>query len=197
RGFSFRPDAPLDMRMGGTTGGGRPAAELLNHASEAELGRAFREYGEERRWKALAREIVRRRRDRPFRRSDDLVAAIRTVLGSRITVQDKARLFQALRIWVNDELGALSEGLEGVRDRLAPGGRLVAISYHSLEDRIVKRAFREWSLACVCPPGLPVCRCRGEPLGETLTKRPVHAGEAEVRRNPRARSARLRVWRRW
>lgn len=194
RGFSFRPGTALDMRMGGTPGGRRPASDILEAASEEELGRIFREYGEERRWRALAREIVRRRKERPFRRSDDLLEAIRTVLGPRVTPQDKARLFQALRIEVNDELEALDEGLEGVRESLAPAGRLAVIAYHSLEDRIVKRAFREWSKSCVCPPGLPVCRCRGEPLGETLTRKPLRPSEAEVARNPRARSARLRVW---
>lgn len=194
RGFSYRPGTALDMRMGGTPGGRRPAADLLNEASEEELGRIFREYGEERRWRPLAREIVRRRAKRPFRRSDDLVDAIEAALPPPVTFQDKARLFQALRIAVNDELGALDEGLEGVRESLAPGGRLVAIAYHSLEDRLVKQAFREWSRACICPPELPVCRCRGEPLGETLTKKPLRPSEAEVERNPRARSARLRVW---
>lgn len=194
RGFSYRPGTALDMRMGGTPGGRRPAADLLNEASEEELGRIFREYGEERRWRHLAREIVRRREERPFRRSDDLVDAIEAALPPRVTFQDKARLFQAVRIAVNDELGALEEGLEAVRESLAPGGRLVAIAYHSLEDRLVKQAFREWSRACICPPQLPVCRCRGEPLGETLTKKPLRPSEAEVERNPRARSARLRVW---
>lgn len=197
RGFSFRPDAPLDMRMGGTTGEGRPAADFLNRASEEELARVFREYGEERRWKLLARRVVQRRRDQPFRVSDDLVAMIRAVVGPRTSAQDKARLFQAVRIQVNDELGALEKGLDAIRVGLARGGLLVAISYHSLEDRIVKRAFRSWSRACVCPPGLPVCRCRGQPLGETLVKRPLGPDPEEVRRNPRARSARLRVWRRW
>lgn len=194
RGFSYRPGIALDMRMGGTPGGRRPAADLLNQASEEELGRIFREYGEERRWRDLAREIVKRRDERSLRRSDDLVEAIEAVRGPRVTFQDKARLFQAVRIAVNDELRALEQGLEGVRESLAPGGRLVAIAYHSLEDRLVKHAFREWSRACICPPGLPVCRCRGEPLGRTLTRKPLRPSEAEVARNPRARSARLRVW---
>ncbi|MDX1395250.1 MAG: 16S rRNA (cytosine(1402)-N(4))-methyltransferase, partial [Gemmatimonadota bacterium] len=95
---------------------------------------------------------------------------------------------------VNDELDALQEGLERVRERLAVGGRLVVISYHSLEDRITKQTFREWARACVCPPGLPVCRCRGEPLGRVLTRRPERPSQEEVARNPRSRSARLRAW---
>ncbi|MFQ5691059.1 MAG: 16S rRNA (cytosine(1402)-N(4))-methyltransferase RsmH [Gemmatimonadota bacterium] len=196
RGFSFRPGTPLSMRMGGTAGGGRTASALLDTASEAELGRIFREYGEERRWRALAREIVRRRAKRPFRVADDLVAAMTAVLGPGVPARHKARLFQALRIAVNDELAALEEGLEGIRSLLAPGGRLVVIAYHSLEDRRVKNAFREWSRSCVCPPGLPECRCRGEPLGRTLTRRPVRPGPEEVAANPRARSARLRAWER-
>ncbi|MCG8468636.1 MAG: 16S rRNA (cytosine(1402)-N(4))-methyltransferase RsmH [Gemmatimonadetes bacterium] len=193
RGFSFRPGTSLRMRMGGTTGDGAPAADLLNSSTEHELGRVFRE-GDERRWRALAREVVRRRRTRPFSTSDDLVAALSAVLGRRASEQEKARLFQAVRIAVNDELGALSEGLSVIRDRLAPGGRLVVLSYHSLEDRIVKRTFREWASDCVCPPELPECRCRGEALGRVVTKRPLRPGEVEVVRNPRARSARLRVW---
>lgn len=194
RGFSFRPGTPLSMRMGGTTGDREPAADFLERASESELGRVFREYGEERRWKALAREVVRRRRERPFRTSDDLVGALTAVLGRRATEREKARLFQAVRIAVNDELTALEQGLEAIRKRLAPGGRLAAISYHSLEDRIVKRAFRDWSRACVCPPELPECRCRGRPLGRELTRKPVRPTPEEVERNPRARSARLRAW---
>ena len=193
RGFSFRPGTSLRMRMGGTTGDGAPAADLLNSSTEHELGRVFRD-GDERRWRALAREVVRRRRTRPFSTSDDLVAALSAVLGRRASEQEKARLFQAVRIAVNDELGALSEGLSVIRDRLAPGGRLVVLSYHSLEDRIVKRTFREWASDCVCPPELPECRCRGEALGRVVTKRPLRPGEVEVVRNPRARSARLRVW---
>ena len=194
RGFSFRPGTSLRMRMGGTTGDREPAADLLNAAAEHELGRVFREYGDERRWRALAREVVRRRKIRPFHTSDDLVGALTAVLGRSASEREKARVFQAVRIAVNDELDALHEGLESVRERLAVGGRLVVISYHSLEDRIAKQTFRDWARACVCPPGLPECRCRGEPLGRVLTRRPERPGEEETARNPRARSARLRAW---
>lgn len=194
RGFSFRPGTPLNMRMGGTTGGRRPAADLLNTASEEELGRVFREFGEERRWRALAREVARRRREAPLRTSDDLVGAIEAVLGPRTTAQDKARIFQALRIAVNDELAALEEGLDEIRESLRSGGRMVAIAYHSLEDRIVKNAFRDWSRECVCPPRIPICVCRGKPLGRMLTRKLVRPSAEEVERNPRARSARLRAW---
>jgi 16S rRNA (cytosine1402-N4)-methyltransferase len=196
RGFSFRRSTPLDMRMGGTTDGRRTAADLLNEEAEAELGRIFREFGEERRWRRLAREVVKRRASVAFETSDDFVAACTTALGSGLSAGTKARLFQALRIAVNDELEALEEVLPALRDNLESGGRLAVISYHSLEDRIVKNAFREWSKACVCPPELPVCRCRGVPLGKTLTRKPIRPSESEVQRNPRARSARLRGWQR-
>ena len=192
RGFSFRPGTPLGMRMDGAKRR-TSAADLLNRADEKELGRVFRD-GEERRWRALSREVVRRRKIRPFSTSDDLVAALSAALGRPAQEKRKARLFQALRIAVNDELAALGEGLEGIRGRLAPGGRLVVLSYHSLEDRIVKHSFRGWSAECLCPPGLPECRCRGTSLGRIVTRRPLRPTAEEVARNPRARSARLRAW---
>jgi 16S rRNA (cytosine1402-N4)-methyltransferase len=192
RGFTFRPGAPLDMRMGDD---GATAADLLNRASAEELARIFYEYGEERRSRALARHVVERRTERPFSTSDDLVAVIVRVMGGGVSAQDKARIFQALRIAVNGELEALEAALPALRDALVAGGVLVVIAYHSLEDRIVKHAFREWSRVCVCPPELPVCACRGRALGETLTRKPVRPGDEEVERNPRARSALLRAWR--
>jgi len=194
RGFSFRRGTPLNMRMGGTTGGWRTAAELLNTASEEELGRIFRDYGEERRWRGMSREIARRRRRAPLRTADDLVAAASVVFRRSLGQRDKARLFQAVRIAVNEELDALREGLDSIADLLRTDGRLVVISYHSLEDRIVKERFREWSRSCVCPPHWPICQCRGRALGRILTKKPLRPSETEVARNPRARSARLRGW---
>lgn len=194
RGFSFREGAPLDMRMGDDAAGG--AADLLNDASEKELLRVFREYGDEPRANRLAKEIVRRRSTRPFETSDDLVGAIRGALGPRTGPPDFARLFQALRIEVNQELAALAQALPALRDRLEPNGVLAVIAYHSGEDRLVKHAFRDWSAACVCPPRQPVCTCRGRALGATLTRRSVTAAPGEIARNPRARSARLRAWRR-
>ena len=195
RGFSFRPGTPLDMRMAGAASAAPTAADLLNGLPESELADLFYRYGEERRARRLASAVVARRREAPFATSDDLVGVLEEVFGARLTAQDKARIFQALRIAVNDELGALDRALPKLRDRLAPGGVLVVLSYHSLEDRRVKESFREWSRSCVCPPELPVCRCRGVALGEELTRRPVFASEAEVAENPRARSARLRAWR--
>lgn len=193
RGFSFREAAPLDMRMGPDAA--LSGAELLNTATDRDLAHVFRAYGDEPRAARLAREIMRRRANRPFATSDDLVGAIRGALGSQTGPGDFARLFQAVRIAVNAELDALGRALPLLRDRLEPGGVLVVISYHSGEDRLVKHAFREWSASCVCPPRQPVCTCRGRPLGTTLTRRPMEAGDAERERNPRARSARLRAWR--
>jgi len=193
RGFTFRPGTRLDMRMGRDAS--RDAATLLNDEDESTLAKIFKDYGDEPRGARLAREIVRRRETRRFESSDDLVGAIRAVLGPRSGPTDFARLFQAVRIAVNHELTALTRALPILRDRLVPGGTFAIIAYHSGEDRIVKNAFRDWSAACVCPPKQPVCTCRGRPLGTTLTRRALTASEEEVAVNPRARSARLRAWR--
>src|ERR1043165_8699086 len=189
RGFTFRLGAPLNMRMGADSP--MDAAELLNTEDERTLTSIFRHFGDEPRAARLAREIVRRRANAPFETSDDLVGAIRAVLGARSGAGDFARLFQAVRIAVNDELPSLERALPALRDRLLPGGTLVVIAYHSGEDRIVKNAFRDWSAACICPPKQPVCTCRGRPLGTTLTRRAVTASQEEVFNNSRARSAKL------
>jgi len=194
RGFAFRRGVALDMRM--DPGQDEDAARFLAEAGEEELARVFRELGEEPRARRLAREVVKRRATKPLATSDDLVAALTVALGRSPTAQDKARIFQAVRIAVNGELESLERGLPALRDALKAGGVLVVIAYHSLEDRLVKNAFREWSASCVCPPEAPVCTCRGRPLGETLTRKPARPGDDEVARNPRARSARLRAWRR-
>ncbi|NIR46123.1 MAG: 16S rRNA (cytosine(1402)-N(4))-methyltransferase RsmH [Gemmatimonadetes bacterium] len=193
RGFSFRPDTPLDMRMSGE---GPSAADLLNTLEAEELAAIFRDYGEQRRAGQLAREVVARRERAPFGRSDDLLAAMEAVYRKPVRATDAAPVFQALRIAVNRELESLERALPTLRDRLAPGGRMVVLAYHSLEDRRVKRAFREWSRDCICPPELPECRCRGRALGRELVKRPLRPSTEEVARNPRARSARLRAWER-
>lgn len=192
RGFTFRPGAPLDMRMESR---GPTAADLLNQAGEGELERLFAEYGDERQARRLAREVVRRRSRQPFSSSDDFVNAIRAVLGPRAGPPDFARLFQAVRIAVNDELGALARALPAFRDALRPGGRLAVITYHSGEDRLVKQAFREWASACVCPPRQPVCTCRGQSLGRVEPRKPIGPSEAELAVNPRSRSAKLRIFR--
>jgi 16S rRNA (cytosine1402-N4)-methyltransferase len=191
RGFTFRPNAPLDMRMGRE---GVSAAGFLNTADESELARVFREYGDERQARRLAREIVRRRDRHQFTVSDDLVNAVRAVLGPRAGPPEFARLFQAVRIAVNDELAGLAGALPAFHDALVPGGRLAVITYHSGEDRLVKHAFREWASACVCPPGQPVCTCRGRPLGRLTPRKPIVPAPDEVAQNPRARSAHLRIF---
>lgn len=194
RGFSFREGSPLDMRMNSTAL--MTAADLLATGPEEELVRIFREYGDEPKARRLAREVVRRRENRAFRTSDDFVGAIRAVLGPRSGPGDFARLFQALRIAVNDEIGSLERALPALRDRLRPNGVLAVIAYHSGEDRIVKHAMREWSRDCVCPPRQPSCTCRGRSLGSLVMRKSVTAANEETLRNPRARSARLRAWRR-
>ena len=195
RGFSFREGAPLDMRMGEDAM--RGAAALLNESDEDELTKVFRDFGDEPKAGRLAREIVRRRETRAFVTSDDLVGAIRATLGSRSGAPEFARLFQAVRIAVNDELAGIERALPDLRDRLAPGGTLAIIAYHSGEDRIVKHAFRAWSEDCVCPPRHPMCTCGGgRSLGSVLTKRALTAGADETAHNPRARSAKLRAWHR-
>ncbi|HVS60068.1 MAG TPA: 16S rRNA (cytosine(1402)-N(4))-methyltransferase RsmH [Gemmatimonadaceae bacterium] len=193
RGFSFRPGALLDMRMDrrSTT----TAAELLNTLDEANLSHIFRDYGDEPRANRLAREITRRRERKPMHVSDDLVDAIRGAFGARMGPGDFARLFQAVRIAVNDELGALEKAFPLLRDRLNPGGILAVIAYHSGEDRLAKHTMREWSMSCICPPKQPKCTCRGHALGELVTKRAIIASQAETASNPRSRSARLRAWR--
>jgi 16S rRNA (cytosine1402-N4)-methyltransferase len=192
RGFTFRPGAALDMRM---QAAGPTAAELLNSVAQPTLRDWLAEYADERRANRLAAEIVRRRERAPFAVSDDLVNAIRAVLGPRSGPDDFARIFQALRIAVNDELPGLARALPALRAALNPDGALAAISYHSGEDRLIKHAFHEWSRACVCPPGQPICTCRGRPLGRETPRGGVVADAEEVAANPRARSARLRVFR--
>ncbi len=191
RGFTFRPGASLDMRMGSA---GPTAAELLNREAPATLERIFAEYGDERHARRLAREVERRRARHPFAISDDLVNAIRAVLGPRAGPPDFARLFQAVRIAVNGELEGLERALPGLRDALAPGGRMAVITYHSGEDRLVKQAFREWARECVCPPRQPVCTCRGRSLGRVEPRKPILPAPEEVAANPRARSAKLRIF---
>ena len=197
RGFSFRQGAPLDMRMGGSADASvEDAAAVLNHSDERTLEAMFREHGGEPRAGRLAREIVRRRARAPLATSDDLVGAIRGAFGPRTGPTEFARLFQAVRIAVNDEAGSLVRALPALRDLLRPGGRFAVLAYHSGEDRTVKHAFRDWSTACVCPPRQPICNCARVALGHLVTRKAAIPAPAEVARNPRARSAKLRVWER-
>ena len=196
RGFRFSEDAGaetlLDMRMDRRQS--RTAADLLAHAPVTELERIFREYGELPGAARLARAIVERRAHAPLRTSADLVALVREArVGGGRKHHPATLVFQALRIAVNDELAALDAGLDAAIDALRPGGRLAVIAYHSLEDRRVKRWMRAAERGCVCPPRTPVCICGRKPRLRAVVRRAVTPGEDEVRHNPRARSARLRV----
>jgi 16S rRNA (cytosine1402-N4)-methyltransferase len=194
RGFSFRADAPLDMRMDPTTGA--TAADLVNTLDDAELARLFFEYGEERHARRIARAIVAARATAPIATTLQLAGLVEGSVprgkGPR-RIHPATRVFQALRIAVNDELGMLARALPGAFGLLAPGGRLAVISFHSLEDRMVKRAMRDWCTGCVCPPSFPECRCGRAPLARPVTRGAATASEAETGANPRARSARLRA----
>lgn len=191
RGFTFRPGAPLDMRMSGS---GESAAEWLDSAPLEEIRTVLAEYADEPASERLAREIVRRRERAPFRNSDDLVNAVRGALGARSGPGDFARIFQAIRIVVNQELSGLEVALPGFLEALVPGGTLAVISYHSGEDRLVKRFFRLWSQGCICPPRLPLCICGKTALGDSQPRGAVKAAQTEIALNPRARSARLRFF---
>ncbi|HEX6701238.1 MAG TPA: 16S rRNA (cytosine(1402)-N(4))-methyltransferase RsmH, partial [Gaiellaceae bacterium] len=193
RGFSYATDAPLDMRMD-------PSAEisartLVNEASERDLADVFRRYGDERYGRQIAREIGRRRRTAPIERTGELVDAVRAAIPAPARFGDghpAKRVFQALRIAVNDELGAVERALPAALRMLRPGGRLAAISFHSLEDRIVKRFLRAQERGCVCPPDFPVCVCGQEPVLRALHRKAIRPTPREVAANPRAASARLR-----
>jgi 16S rRNA (cytosine1402-N4)-methyltransferase len=191
RGFTFDAESPLDMRMGP---GGPTAADLLNELSVPELAEIFRRYGEEPFAGPVARAVVAARRRGRLASSSQLREVLRSAVPAHFRpAKVYARAFQALRIAVNRELERLESGLAGVFGRLRPGGRLAVLSYHSLEDRIVKGCFRTLEEACICPPGLPVCGCGRIPMARLVTRRPVTPGAAEIALNPRARSARLRV----
>lgn len=197
RGFSFRHDAPLDMRMDASSDE-ETAADLLAQLPEEEIARIIFEYGEERRSRKIARWIVERReRGEPISRTLELAELVARAVGSRKTdrIHPATRTFQALRIAVNRELEGLSRFLETAIDLLQTDGRLVVISFHSLEDRIVKQTLRRLSGRCECPPRVPVCSCGARRAVEILTRRPVTPAEQEVHDNPRARSAKLRACR--
>ena len=194
RGFSFRGDGPLDMRMGGE---GPTAADLVATLDAAELARLFRDYGEERRSRRVAHRLVERRRERPFTRTGDLAEVVRAAVGGGGELDPATRVFQALRIAVNDELGEIERGLAAAVDLLAPGGRLVVVAFHSLEDRLVKR-FLQRETGRVPGPSRhqPAPAAPAPARLEPLTRRVVRPDAGEIAANPRARSARLRAARR-
>ncbi len=193
RGFSYNTDAPLDMRMSQE---GPTAADLVNTADREELARILREYGEEPYAWAIAGRLVQARQLAPITTTGQLAQLIASALPPAVRRKEKnpsRRAFQALRIAVNGELDALAEGLDAIFERLAPGGRFCIITFHSLEDRLVKQRFRAWCTACTCPPQLPVCVCGGVAKAKPVTKKPLVADAAEQADNRRSRSAKLRI----
>jgi 16S rRNA (cytosine1402-N4)-methyltransferase len=192
RGFSFAADAPLDMRF--DTGRGQSAAGMVNTLDEADLADLLWRYGEERRSRPIARRMVEQRERKPIERTGELARLVASVVHGRPGgIHPATRTFQALRIAVNDELGSLEAALPQAVGVLTPGGRLAIISFHSLEDRIVKQFFQREARGCVCPPELPACVCGRLPTLRIVTRHPITAGVDELARNPRARSAKLRV----
>jgi 16S rRNA (cytosine1402-N4)-methyltransferase len=194
RGFSYAADAPLDMRMDPSAD--VSAREVVNDYGERELADIFKRYGEERYGRPIARAILRRRAQQPFERTGELVETIKHAIPAPARFGEghpAKRVFQALRIEVNDELGALERALPAALEMLRPGGRLAVISFHSLEDRIVKRFLRGEEHGCTCPPDFPVCVCGSQPTLRATPRRAIRPSSAEVARNPRSQSARMRV----
>lgn len=195
RGFSFRDDGPLDMRMGPDAQ--MTAAEVVNSYEPYELRKIFREFGEERWAGRIARRIAERREIEPFKTTADLAATVKAAVppqyGPKKKIHPATRVFQALRIYVNDELGHLEKTLEAAFEVLNPGARFVVISFHSLEDRLVKRAFRQAAKSCICPPRMPICVCGKTSQAEIVTRKGVRPTAEEVAQNPRARSAVVRA----
>jgi 16S rRNA (cytosine1402-N4)-methyltransferase len=194
RGFSYNTDAPLDMRMDPSAN--VTAAGIVNEAAERDLATIFKRYGEERYARQIARAIVRRRKEHPFERTGDLVEVIKAAIPAPARFGDghpAKRVFQALRIAVNDELGALEAALPAAFSMLRPSGRLAVISFHSLEDRIVKRFMRGLERGCECPPDFPVCVCGKTPELRATSRKAIRPSAAETAANPRSSSARLRV----
>lgn len=193
RGFSYHMDAPLDMRMSQS---GQTAADLVAVLSREELARILRDYGEEPYAWQIAGRIVKEREQKPILTTlqlAELVASAVPPAERRKSKNPARRTFQALRIAVNSELDALNEGMDGIFDCLAPGGRFCIITFHSLEDRLVKNKFRRWATACTCPPEYPVCLCGGKPKAKLITRKPIEADSTELENNRRSRSAKLRV----
>ena len=197
RGFSYMEDAPLDMRMDRRED--RTAADLVNECTEQELFRIIRDYGEDRFAKNIAKHIVKARERRPIRTTGELADIIRGAIPMKIQVtggHPAMRTFQALRIALNRELQVLEDSIDEMIGLLNPGGRLCIITFHSLEDRIVKNGFRRNESPCTCPPGFPVCVCGKKSRGTVITKKPILPTKEEEKENPRSRSAKLRIFER-
>lgn len=194
RGFSYQKDAPLDMRMDETAG--LSAYNVVNEWPREELGRILRDYGEERYAGAIADRIVKARERKSVETTLELVDIIKSAMPAaalREKQHPAKRSFQAIRIAVNDELGAIPKMLDAAVERLVPGGRLCVISFHSLEDRLVKTGMAKWAQGCTCPPDFPVCVCGKKPTIKLVSRKPILPSEAEIQENPRSRSAKLRV----
>ncbi len=193
RGFTFQLDEPLDMRF--STDNELTASFIVNNYSVGHLEQIFRDYGEEREANRIAKAIVRERDGEPITKTAQLVNTILKIkkITYRSKIHPATQIFQALRIAVNDELNNVKQGIRDAIDLLAPKGRIAVISFHSLEDKIIKSMFRELSRGCICPPELPVCRCDHKPSIKLITKKPLIPSDEEIERNYRARSAKLRI----
>ena len=197
RGFTYREDAPLDMRMDQRSG--KTAADIVNTYSESDLTRVIRDFGEERYARNIARRIVEKRKESAIRTTGELVGIIQASMPAKARWaggHPAKRTFQALRIELNEELAVLTEALDDMIASLSDGGRICVITFHSLEDRIVKNTFRRQEKPCTCPPDFPVCVCGKKPLGRVITGKPITAGAEEQENNPRAASAKLRIFER-
>ena len=195
RGFSYMADAPLDMRMDDRME--KTAGDIVNGYSETELFHIIRDYGEDSFAKNIAKHIVQERAKKPVETTGELAEIIKQSIPAKLRMtggHPAKKTFQAIRIELNRELQVLSDSLSGMMERLAPGGRLCIITFHSLEDRIVKNAFKKAESPCICPPGLPVCVCGRKPVGKIITKHPIVPGEKELEENSRSKSAKLRIF---
>lgn len=192
RGFSYQGDAPLDMRMSQS---GRTAGELVNTLSFAELRKLISEYGEEKYASSIASGIVKAREEKRIETTLELAEIVKANVPQRVRRDGHParKTFQALRIAVNDELGELQRGLDGAFEMLGSGGRMAVITFHSLEDRIVKQKMAEWCAGCTCPKDFPICVCGNKPKAKLISRKPICANETELAQNPRARSAKLRI----
>lgn len=198
RGFTYRDEnAPLDMRMDQRNT--KTAADIVNTYTESDLYRIIRDYGEDKFAKNIAKHIVKRREEKPIETAGELTEVIKTAIPMKVRAtggHPAKRTFQAIRIELNQELEVLKNSIDTMIDLLAPGGRLSIITFHSLEDRIVKNRFRTNENPCICPPGFPVCMCGKKSKGKVITRKPILPSEVEMEENPRAKSAKLRVFER-
>ena len=197
RGFTYREDAPLDMRMDQRNT--QTAADIVNTYSEMELYRIIRDYGEDRFAKNIAKHIVRQRQEKPYETTGELIETIKAAIPAKIRAtggHPAKRTFQAIRIELNHELDVLNRSIDTMIDLLNPGGRLSIITFHSLEDRIVKKRFRDNENPCICPPEFPVCMCGRKSKGTVITRKPIVPGEDELEYNKRSKSSKLRVFER-